>query len=148
MIWAVIDINVLVSSILGPLGFSRQIILAWEAGRFTAVSSEGMITTLEEKLALPRISKRYNLRSLDDIEWVRGLLRTQTELILVPTDEVRPVMGDPEDDLVLATGRLAQAHYLVTGDRGLLDLDHYEGMQILRPRDFLNLLEPQANEYL
>jgi predicted nucleic acid-binding protein len=44
MIRAVVDVNVLISSILGPLGFSRQVILAWVAGRFRAVASEGIYT--------------------------------------------------------------------------------------------------------
>ena len=58
MIKAVVDVNVLVSAIIGPLGHSRGVALAWEAGRFKVVSSAGMIGKLEEKLSLPRITRR------------------------------------------------------------------------------------------
>jgi predicted nucleic acid-binding protein len=44
------------------------------------------------------------------------------------------------DDVVLATAVSAHADYLVTGDTGLLHVGNYEGVQILSPRAFLDLL--------
>src|SRR5688572_3390049 len=122
MIRAVIDVNVLLSAIIGPLGFSRQIALAWQAGRFVAISSAGIMSELAEKLALPRIQRRYRIDTPQDILWLQALLANQAELVLVPPQERLPITGDPEDDYVLATARLAQADYLVTGDGGLLNL--------------------------
>ena len=87
MIRAVVDVNVLVSGIIGPLGYSRQVLLAWEAARFSAVTSAGIITTLEEKLSLERISRRFHLDTPATIYWIQALLRTQTERILVPIEE-------------------------------------------------------------
>jgi putative PIN family toxin of toxin-antitoxin system len=140
MIRAVIDVNVLVSSIIGLLGFSRQVALAWAAGRFRGIASEGIYTKLEEKLALPRIARRYNVNTPEDIRWIQGLLRSDAELVIVPLSERLSVTGDPEDDYVLATGRLAQADYLVTGDRRLLELGQFEGMKIVTPRQFVEIL--------
>jgi uncharacterized protein len=145
MIRAVIDVNVLLSSILGPLGFSRRVILAWAAGQFRALTSEGIYTTLEEKLALPRIARRYNVNTAEDIRWIQGLLRIEAERIIIPLAERLSVTGDPEDDYVLATARLGQAKYLVTGDRGLLDLRQYQETQILTPRAFFELLSQPSN---
>lgn len=140
MIRAVVDVNVLISAILGPLGFSRQVLLAWARRQFQAITAEGIYTKLEEKLALPRLVRRYNVQSAHDISWVQGLLRAQAEVTIVPLAERPSVTGDPEDDYVLATGRLARAAYLVTGDRELLDLGEYEGMKIITPREFVELL--------
>ncbi|MBI4494179.1 MAG: hypothetical protein HY690_15430 [Chloroflexi bacterium] len=42
---------------------------------------------------------------------------------------------------MLATGRLAQADYLVTGDKRLLQMRRYAGMQIVSPREFLQVLQ-------
>jgi putative PIN family toxin of toxin-antitoxin system len=137
---AVLDVNVIASAILGPLGLPRRILLAWEAGAFSAVTSAGIISEVGAKLSLPRISRRYQVHTTDDIRWVIGLLQTQAEIILVSPQECRVVTGDPEDDYVLATGRLARADYLVTGDRGLLGLGEYEGVKIIRPREFLAAL--------
>lgn len=141
MIRAVVDVNVIVSAVLGPLGLSRRILLAWEAGLFSPITAVGIIAEVEEKLGLPRISSRYNVRSPEDIRWVLGLLQTLAELTPVPSEKCGVVTGDPEDDYVLATGRLAQADYLVTGDHRLLELGEYEGMKIVSPRHFLEILQ-------
>jgi predicted nucleic acid-binding protein len=34
MIRAVVDVNVLVSALIAPLGFSRRVLTAWEQGQF------------------------------------------------------------------------------------------------------------------
>ena len=53
----------------------------------------------------------------------------------VAAPEGAVVTGDPVEDLVLATCRLAHADYLVTGDRGLLELGSYAGTAIVTPRE-------------
>src|SRR5581483_2791778 len=131
----------LVSAIIGPLGHSRQVALAWESALFSAVTSAGIIANLEEKLSLERITKRYTAGTPATIRWMQILLSAQAELVLVPVHERQQVTGDPEDDYVLATGRIAKADYLVTGDKGLLDLSQHEGTRIISPRDFMELLD-------
>lgn len=143
MIRAVIDVNVIVSAIIGPLGASRQVLLHWEVGRFTSVTSTGILAEVDTKLALPRIARRYHLRP-EDAAWVYRVLRTQSDFIEIPVEEERVVTGDPEDDYVLATVRLGQADYLVTGDHGLLALGHYARAMVLTPKDFLHQL-PQKD---
>jgi putative PIN family toxin of toxin-antitoxin system len=140
MIVAVLDVNVVISAVLGALGFSRQVVESLRAGRFVAATSAGIIAEVEAKLRLPRISRRYHLTD-QDVAWAVDLLTSFTRVVIVPAHEVHPVTGDPEDDLVLATGRLARADYLVTGDRGLLALGSYAGMAIVTPREFMSLLE-------
>src|SRR4051794_36895123 len=111
----VIDVNVLVSAIIGPLGYSRQVLISWEARQFEVIASAGIVANLEEKLKLARITRRFTVDSGSAIRWLRLLLNTRTEFMPVPSHEHRAVTGDPEDDYVLATARLAGADYLVTG---------------------------------
>jgi predicted nucleic acid-binding protein len=54
---------------------------------------------------------------------------------------VSGVAAHPEDDLVLATAVGANADYLVTGVKQLLETSFYEGTTILSPREFLTILE-------
>jgi putative PIN family toxin of toxin-antitoxin system len=140
MISAVLDVNVLVSSLLGPLGFSRRIVVAWQAEAFRLLTSEGIIAEVGEKLRLPRIARRFHLID-DDRHAILRLLTTQAEIILVPPAECLPVTGDPEDDYVLAAARLGKAEYLVTGDRELLERGEYAGVKIITPRAFVAILE-------
>ncbi len=142
MIVAVLDVNVIISALLGALGFSRQVADALRAGRFVAATSAGIITEVDTKLHLPRISQRYHLTELD-VAWALELLTRFAHLVTVPDHEVVSVTGDPEDDLVLATGRLAEANYLVTGDRGLLQLGTHAGMSIVTPRQFVTVLSQE-----
>ena len=60
---------------------------------------------------------------------------------MVPPSECWVVTGDPEDDYALATTRLSQVNYLVTGDKKLLGLKDYAGAKIVSPRDFVSIIE-------
>jgi putative PIN family toxin of toxin-antitoxin system len=139
MISAVLDVNVLVSAVIGPLGHSRRALVAWQDQRFVLLTSEGVIRELEEKLRLDSIVRRFRLTD-EDAEQISRLLRTQATLVAVETTDQVPVTGDPEDDHVLATARLGKADYLVTGDRGLLRLSRHESIAIVSPREFLEVL--------
>lgn len=49
---------------------------------------------------------------------------------------------DPEDNFVLELAETAQAKYLITRDKDLLDLPHqaWKGTKIMKPEDFLPFL--------
>jgi putative PIN family toxin of toxin-antitoxin system len=143
MIAAVLDVNLLISSVIAPFGFSRQIVAAWENARFTVFISEGIIAEIDDKLRLPRISRRYRVAE-EDIVHITDSVRTNAQFVTVPPHELIAVTGDPEDDYVLATARLAGADYLVTGDHGLLRLGRYEGTRIVSPKDFMAILGQQG----
>jgi predicted nucleic acid-binding protein len=49
--------------------------------------------------------------------------------------------GDPDDDWVLATAVAGEADVIVTGDKDLLVLKRYQGIPIVTPRGFLELLQ-------
>lgn len=131
----VLDVNVLISSLVGSLGFSRRVLTAWQEEKVTLLVSEGILAELDDKLQLPRVRKW--LPSPDENRrWILQLLQTQARFVLVPPSACLPVTGDPEDDYVLATVRLGEAEYLVTGDRNLLRLGEHAGARIVSPRDF------------
>jgi putative PIN family toxin of toxin-antitoxin system len=140
MLRATLDVNVLVSSTIGPLGPSRHAFEAWQVERFTLITSEHIIQHASAKLRLPRIARRYHIYAAD-VDGLELLLRTAAESISILPEDVIPVTGDPEDDAVLATVRLGQTTFLVTGDHGLLDLGAYAGARIVSPRTFLALLD-------
>ena len=56
--------------------------------------------------------------------------------LVTPTSLDQPVCRDPEDDQILGTAIAAQAQCIVTGDKDLLVLQQYEGIQIVSPNDF------------
>jgi uncharacterized protein len=46
------------------------------------------------------------------------------------------VCRDADDDLILGTALAANADCLITGDKDLLVLQQFQGIDILRPGDF------------
>lgn len=113
---------------------------AWQTERFTILTSEHIITTLDAKPAGVDLVRRISFLTAASQTFVT-LLCTQAVTIAIPAVMVVPVTGDPEDDAVLATAHLGRADYLVTGDRRLLEMGTYDEVRILRPRDFLGILE-------
>ncbi len=47
-----------------------------------------------------------------------------------------PVSRDPDHDAILALARASGSRLIVTGDDDLLALNPWEGVEIVRPRDF------------
>jgi putative PIN family toxin of toxin-antitoxin system len=47
---------------------------------------------------------------------------------------------DPDDDKFLAAASEAEARFVVTGDRDLLDLRSYRGVRIVTPARFLGII--------
>ncbi len=145
MLAAVLDVNVLISSVLASLGIPRRIFDAWRQGRFVVKIADVMLVELEQKLRTSRIARRYHLTD-EEIAAMLGLLRAEAERVTLSPEDLLVVTGDPEDDGVLATCRLGRVGYLVTGDYGLLDLHEYSGVGIVSPRQFLEILNQLSED--
>lgn len=138
MIGAVLDANILVSGILAPAGIPARILLAAFAGVFSCFASEVIVREVLMSLGRDRVRRRYRVDPAR-ISQIQQFL--ESDGILVPiTVTVQGVASHPEDDLILATAVSAQADFLVTGDRQLLALGQYDGVQIVTPRDFAAIL--------
>ena len=140
----VIDTNVLAS------GFVRsnlaaapvQVLDAWRARAFSLVISAHILTELTHTLNEPYFRQRMTPeQTAADL----ALLQADASLTLI-TVEVHGVATHPEDDVVLATAVSAQVDYLVTGDIQLQKLGISEGITILSPRAFLDLLHGEGLE--
>jgi predicted nucleic acid-binding protein len=57
-----------------------------------------------------------------------------------PVSFPEPVCGDPDDDTFLEAALAAHAGYVVSGDAALLKVKQYRGIEIVRPRQFVDLL--------
>ena len=138
MIRAVVDANVIISSVIAPLGAPRRIFDAWRQREFELVTSPGIIEEVARKLIHPKIRTRYHL-SDEDTSSVIGLLRTQA--VLTPgMARVAPGSRDPSDNKVIATAVEADAAYVVSGDKDLLTLERHGRIAIVTPAKFVDLL--------
>jgi uncharacterized protein len=136
---AVLDANVLVSAAFG--GVPLDAVAAALKHTTVCISPdirreiEGTMRRLEMKLGPERS------RSVGEL-WSRILSKC------VVIDPVRAVAAcrDPKDDACLSLCAAAEADYLVTGDRDLLEIDRGKlprelgELRILSPRDFVEAL--------
>ncbi len=140
MIRATLDTNVLVSGLAGlevPASTPGAIIWHWLNNTFELVISAGILAELERTLAKPYYRSR---RSLAQIEAAVRLIVSEATIV-IPTITTSGVTTHPEDDLVLAVAASAGVDYLVTGDKPLQRLGAYQGVRMISPRAFLDLLE-------
>lgn len=132
---AILDTNVLVSGLIGEHGPPRQLIDAWLEGRYTLVSSLYQAQELNHVLSYPRIAGRLRLEDAE-LELILAALLSEAEL--TPGRLQLPgATRDPKDDPLVACVVEGNAGYLVSGDRDLLDLGEYQGIQIVSPLQFV-----------
>ena len=131
---AVIDTGVLVSALIHPQGTTGEVLRALRDGRFTAVYSTPMIVEIIDVLGRPRIRSKYHIQ-LDDISALVNLIRLRGDLV-VPT-RIVTACRDPKDNKFLEAALAGEAEALTSGDADLLALHLFEGLNILRPAEFL-----------
>ena len=139
MIRAVLDANVLVSSLISPAGPPGQILDAWLEGRFRLFVSAPILEELRRILQYPRIRDRLGE---GQITTLLEHLASEAELTKGEL-ELDVLTRDPSDNAYLACAVEAQADALVTGisDHFAEAGGRYQGVSILSPRRFLELLE-------
>jgi putative PIN family toxin of toxin-antitoxin system len=138
VIRAVLDANTIISAMLVRGGLPARILDAAYAVAFLCFSGDAIVREVFRTLDSHRIRRKY---SFDMTDMIRLRAFLQSDLVYTPiTVDVRGVASHPEDDLILATAASAKADYLVTGDRQLLALGRYQGVEIVTPRAFATIL--------
>lgn len=131
----VLDANVLVSAVIATSGPPREIVNAWVDGRFELIASPQLLGEVRDVLDRPRFRRWVSVATAT--EFIDGLTE---DAEVVDDPPVQPgLTADPDDDYLIALARAAQADYLVSGDRHLLDVDDPEP-PVLTPRQFLNTI--------
>lgn len=124
----VIDTNVVISAVFFG-GIPRTILEAAMAQRFQVYGTPSIIAEYEEVVAEMIERKQGSLR--------RGVLAPFISQIRI----VEPVTSlcicrDPDDDKFISCAVDAEAKYIVSGDKDLLVIKDYEGIQIVTAKEF------------
>jgi putative PIN family toxin of toxin-antitoxin system len=133
MLKVVLDTNVLISAILFG-GKPRRILEKAIRGEIRLCLSEPI---LEELSGVLRRSKfDYSL------EKVQTLLTELTSIadFVNPSQIIRLVLEDPDDNRILECAVEAKASYIITGDFHLLKLSRYRDIEIVNAFTFLEKL--------
>ena len=93
---------------------------------------------LADVLNRPRMRHKYGL-SEADIQTVIGLILLRGESV-TPVKRLQ-VCRDPKDNRFLEAALAGRADVIVSGDQDLLVLQPFEGIPIVKPAEFLDMLE-------
>ncbi|MEO7838627.1 MAG: putative toxin-antitoxin system toxin component, PIN family [Anaerolineales bacterium] len=127
----VMDTNVFVSAVFfsGP---PYQILKAWQSGEFELVVSQDI---LHEYRRVGQILAEEH-RKID----LNPILTFVVEHAKVyqPVKLEEPVCEDPDDDKFFACALASGSRVIISGDKHLLRVSGYEGIEVLKPREFVD----------
>lgn len=140
----VIDSTILVSAFLTATsgGASHELLRFAAEGAFTLHLSPAIVRETEDVLLTRKhLRDRYRYDDEDVREFIAGL-QVLAEVTAEITD-VRRVVRDPNDDIVIACAIAVDADYIVTRDKDLPDLQRHDDITIVSPEEMLARLRGQ-----
>ena len=138
MLRVVLDANVYISALLRPEGPPGQIIERFlRDGAFAIVLSPAIVEEILRALAYPRL--RRLMRGAAPAELWFEDIAVLADLV-TDVRHLSGVCADPDDDKYIAAAIEGRAAFVVTGDRQLLALIEHDGIRMIGPRGFLDLL--------
>jgi putative PIN family toxin of toxin-antitoxin system len=129
---AILDTNVFISGVFWK-GPPFEILKAWQERRFRLAISLPILD--EYRRVFDELTKQRAMPVLGSILRVVELYSEMVE----PVSFSYPVCSDPDDDKFLEAAIAAGASYVVSGDRALLNVKSYHGVEIVSPSRFLKL---------
>lgn len=136
---AVLDANVFISAVIQPEGPPGRIFARLQSdAAFELVMAPAIIEEILRALAYPKLRKLIR----GDIEpalWLEDTIALAD--IVADISSLARVCADPDDDKYVAAAIEGRAAVIVTGDRKFLALGEYQGIRVITPRAFLQLLE-------
>ncbi len=127
----VCDTNVIIAGIVAD-GLCRDLVKR-RLPTLELFTSRPLLAELADKL-----KNKFGVQP-DEIPFLAAY---QEKVCLVKSARLpQPVCRDADDDEVLAAAVAARAEIILTGDADLLVLKSYQGIRILSPRQFVELLD-------
>jgi putative PIN family toxin of toxin-antitoxin system len=132
----VLDTNVWISGIFFAGGTPSRILQAWRDKQFEIICTPEVLAEIEAKLREKTIEFGADLADAEGwIDYIHTYAR-----IIQGVEIEAGACRDPKDEKFLAAAIGGGATHIVSGDRDLQAINEYQGIKILSPRSFYNLL--------
>lgn len=132
----VIDSNVLIAALVSPAGTARRVIETVLAREIDVLLSEAVFAELVSRLERPKFDRYREAEAWE--QFLSGLV--ELAIWHEDTGVAAGVCRDPDDDKFLALAVAGGADVVISGDRNLLDPGSYEGIRMVTPASFLEML--------
>ncbi len=129
----VIDTNVFIAALRSEHGASYKLVTLIDSGLFTTNISVPLI--LEYEAVAKRLVGRIGLTAedIDDVlDYLCRVAKRRTVFYLW-----RPLLGDPQDDMILELAVVANCNYIITYDRRDFQGAERFGIRVATPKVFL-----------
>jgi putative PIN family toxin of toxin-antitoxin system len=132
----VFDTNIFISAFVIPGSQGEEAYLHAMKGNFNLFSSVAILTEMAQKLR-EKFGWQENkiTRLLKAISKVATVIKTRPHIHL---------LDDDPNNRILECAIAAEADFIVTGDRHLLSLKHFQNIRILKLSDFLEVLTKEG----
>jgi uncharacterized protein len=138
MIRAVLDANVFVSAAIKPEGPPGRLIdRLLRENAFELIMTPAIIEETTRALQYPGV-RRYLCDLSGALEWFADLALLAD--MVENQDGGSVIAEDPDDDKYLHAAATGRASVIVTGDHHLLNVGEYNGVLIMTPAAFFELL--------
>jgi putative PIN family toxin of toxin-antitoxin system len=127
----VVDTNIFVSSFFG--GHPRKIIDRWKEGRITLCLTREIINEYTSVLVRLGLTDEKELSELLHLFAAGKGIRFAAK-----TPSLKIVRRDPSDDKFIECAVALKAGHIITGDKALLSVKNYSGIEIVTAREFLS----------
>jgi putative PIN family toxin of toxin-antitoxin system len=125
----VFDTNIYISAFVIPGGNAERAFLLAIDGRFQLYTSVAILTELANKL-----EEKFEWEKLRITQLITYISKVAIVLKTTPSLEI---LSDDPDNRILECALKAGAGLVITGDKHLLNLKHFEQIKILKLSDFL-----------
>ena len=131
MIKIVLDTNVFMSGIFWS-GPPSKVLDAWQQNKISLVCSPEIID--EYNRVGDILSKKY---PGIDVKPLLNMVMVDCEMFSTVVLDL-PVSRDHDDDMFIATALAANCQIIVSGDKDLLEVNGFAGIEITKPVPFVN----------
>ena len=138
MLKVIIDTNVFISSFFG--GIPREIINLWKDGKIVICLSQNII---EEYLG---VLNRLGLKNQKEINNLTKLFAEgYSSIFTAKTPNIEIVKNDPDDNKFIECAVALDGKIIVSGDKHLKDIKKYVDIDIMAPKEFIDLYRKREN---
>ncbi len=126
----IIDTNIWISYLIGfQLGGLTELL---STRKIELVLSEHLLTELKEVTKRKKFRRYFGEHEVDELFKLMDILGTNYEVLEYPN-----ICRDVKDNFLLGLIRVSHANFLVTGDQDLLELNPFEGTEIIEANQLL-----------
>jgi uncharacterized protein len=134
MIKVVVDTNILVSHLISKSSNVKKFIELAQSGKIQIYNTFKILLELKETIKKPKVKALLGKHTSAFVAQYMYLCE------FVEPDCIIEICRDPKDDKFLELAKFVGAHFIVTGDKDLLEIREFKDVKIVNLAEFFELL--------